>query len=64
MTDILILYKLQKIHEAIAATKEEHTLKFSMIESTVGFSFSEPILNTTKFGISKIISLQLSFYCK
>ena len=57
MTDILILYKLQKIHEAIAATKEVHTLNFSMIESIVGFNFSEPIPNTTKVGISKIISL-------
>ena len=45
MTDNLIFYKLQKIREAVAATKEEHTLKFSMIVSTVGFICCKPIPN-------------------
>ena len=30
MTDNLILYELQKIHEALTTTKEEHTLNFSL----------------------------------
>ena len=31
MTDNLILYELQNIHEALTKTKEEHTLNFRMI---------------------------------
>ena len=34
MTDNLILYELQKIHEALTKTKEEHTLNFRMIKPT------------------------------
>ena len=34
MTDILILYELQKIHEALTKTKEEHTLNFRMVKPT------------------------------
>ena len=48
MTDNLILYELQKIHEALATTKEEHTLNFRMIKPTEKFNFSKSILNTTK----------------
>ena len=31
MTDNLIQYELQKIHETLTKTKEEHTLNFRMI---------------------------------
>ena len=48
MTDNVILYELQKIHEALTKTKEDHTLIFRMIKPTEKFNFSEPILNTTK----------------
>ena len=34
MTDNLILYELQKIHEAITTTKEEHTLSIRMIKQS------------------------------
>ena len=54
MTDILILYELQKIHEALAKTKEEHTLNYRMIKSTEKYNFSELILNTTKLGLSRL----------
>ena len=53
MTDI-ILYELQKIHEALTTTKEEHTLNFRKIKSTEKFNFSEPILNTTKLGLIRL----------
>ena len=55
MTDNL--WELQKIHEALSKTKEEHTLNFRMIKPTEKFNFSEPILNTTKLG-----SFRLSVY--
>ena len=51
MTDSLILWELQKIHEALTKTKEEHTLNFRKIKLTEKFNFSEPILNTTKLGL-------------
>ena len=54
MTDNLILYELQKIHEALFTTKEEHALNFRMIKSTDKFNFSEPILNTTKLGLIRL----------
>ena len=54
MTDNLILYELQKIHEALTKTKEEHTLNFRMIKPTEKFNFSEPILNTTKLGLIRL----------
>ena len=47
MTENLILFELQKIHEALTKTKEEHTPNCRMIKSTEKFNFSEPILNTT-----------------
>ena len=34
MTDNLILYELQKIHETLTKTKEEHTLNLRMIKPT------------------------------
>ena len=34
MTDNLILYELQNIHEALTKTKEEHTLNSRMTKST------------------------------
>ena len=54
MTDNLILYELQNIHEALTKTKEEHTLNFRMIKLTEKFNFSEPILNTTKLGLIRL----------
>ena len=54
MTDILILYELQNIHEALTKTKEEYTLNFRMIKPTEKFNFSEPILNTTKLGLIRL----------
>ena len=54
MTDNLILYELQSIHEALTKTKEEHALNFRMIRSTEKFNFSEPILNTTKLGLIRL----------
>ena len=54
MTDNLILYELQNIHEAVTKTKEEHTLNFRMIKPTEKFSFSEPILNTTNLGLIRL----------
>ena len=54
MTDNLILYELQNIHEALTKTKEEHILNFRMIKPTEKFNFSEPILNTTKLGLIRL----------
>ena len=54
MTDNLILYELQKIHEALTKTKEEHALNFRLIKSTEKFNFNEPILNTTKLGLIRL----------
>ena len=54
MTDNLILWELQKIHEALTKTKEEHTLNFRMIKPTGKFNFSEPILNKTKLGLIRL----------
>ena len=54
MTDNLILYELQNIHEALTKTKEEHTLNFRMIKPTEKFNFSEPMLNTTKLGLIRL----------
>ena len=54
MTDNLILWELQKIHEALTKTKEEHTLNFRMIKPIEKFNFSEPILNKTKLGLIRL----------
>ena len=54
MTDNLILYELQKIHEGLTKTKKEHTLNFRMIKTTEKFNFSELILNTTKLGLIRL----------
>ena len=54
MTENLVLWELKKIHDALTKTKEEHTLNFRMIKPTVKFNFSEPILNTTKSGLSRL----------
>ena len=40
MTESLILWELQKIHEALTKTKEEHTLNFRMIKTREKFNFS------------------------
>ena len=54
MTDNLILYELQKIHDDLTKTKEEHILNFRMIKPTEKFKFNEPILNTTKLGLIRL----------
>ena len=54
MTDNLILIELQKIHDALTNTKGEHTLNFRMIKPTEKFSFSEPILNSSKLGLIRL----------
>ena len=54
MTENLILWELQKIHDALTKTKEEHTLNFRMIKPTEKFKFSEPIPNTAKLGLSRL----------
>ena len=54
MTANLILWELQKIHDALTKTKEEHTLNFRMIKPTEKFNFSEPILNKTKLGLNRL----------
>ena len=51
MTDNLILWELQKIHEALTKTKEELILNFRMIKPKEKFNFSEPIINTTRLGL-------------
>ena len=54
MTDNLILYELQKIHETLTKTKKEHRLNIRMIKPTEKFNFSEPILKTTKLGLIRL----------
>ena len=54
MTDNLIPYELQKTHETLTKTKEEHTFNFRMIKSREKFNFNEPILNTTKLGLIRL----------
>ena len=61
MTDNLILYELQKIHDALTKTKEEHTLNFRMIKPTQKFNFSEPILNSSKLGLIRLSVYNLLF---
>ena len=58
-SDNLILWELQKIHDALTKTKEEHTLNFRMIKPTEKFNFSEPILNLNS---SKLGLIRLSVY--
>ena len=51
MIDNLILYELQKIHEALTKTKkEEQTFNFRMINPTEKFTFVESKINTKKLG--------------
>ena len=54
MTDSLILWELQKTHEALTKTKEEHTLNFRVIKPTENFDFSEPILNSSNLGLIRL----------
>ena len=54
MTDNLILWELQKIHEALTKAKEEHTINFRMIKPTEKFNCSEPILNSSKLGLIRL----------
>ena len=54
MTVNLILYQLQKIHETLSKTKDEHTLNFRKIKPTEMFNFSEPILNSSKLGLIRL----------
>ena len=53
MSDNLILYELQEIHETLTKTEEEeHKLNFRMIKSTEKFNFSELILKKTKICLN------------
>ena len=54
MTENLILFEMQNIHEALTKTKEEHTLNFRLIKPTEKFNFSEPILNSSKLGLIRL----------
>ena len=54
MTDNLILWELQKIHDALTKTKDEHRLNFRMIKPTEKYNFSEPILSTTILGLIRL----------
>ena len=54
MTDNLILWEFQNIHETLSKTKEEHTLNFRMIKPTEKFNFSETILNSSKLGLIRL----------
>ena len=54
MTDSLILWELQKIHDALTKTKKEHTLNFRVIKHTEKFTFREPIINTKKLGLIRL----------
>ena len=54
MTDNLILYEPQKIHETLSKTKEEHTLNFRMIKPTEKFNFSDLLLNSSKLGLIRL----------
>ena len=54
MSDNLILWELQKIHEVKTKTKKEHTLNFRFVKPTIRFYLSEPIINTTKLGLIRL----------
>ena len=54
MTENLILYELQKIHEALTKTTEEHTINLRMIISTEISNFSEPILYAIRLGLIRL----------
>ena len=61
MTENLTLWELQKIHDALTKTKEEHTLNFRMMKPTEKFNFSEPILNSSKLGLIRLSVYNLVF---
>ena len=61
MTDNIILYELQKIHETLTKTKDEHTLNFRMIKPIEKFNFSEPILSSSKLGLIRLSVYNLVF---
>ena len=50
MTENLILYELQKTHETLTKTKEEHTLNFRMIKPTEKLNFNELYKNKIWFN--------------
>ena len=62
MTENLILYELQKIHETLTKTKEAHTINFRMIKSTEKFNFCEPILNSSKLSLIRLSVYNSVFY--
>ena len=53
MTDNLILWELQKVHEALTKTKKEHTLNFRMIRPAEEFNLNEPIFHS-KLGLIRL----------
>ena len=54
MMDYLLLWELQKIHDALTKSKDEHTLNFRVTKLTERIHFIEPMLNTTKFGLIRL----------
>ena len=55
MTENLISWELQKIHDALTNTKEEiQNNNLRMIKPTEKFNFSEPILITTKLDLIRL----------
>ena len=40
MADSLIFWEIQKMHETLTKTKEEHIINFTMIEPTEKFIFN------------------------
>ena len=61
MTDNIILFELQKIHEALTKTKEVHLVNLRMINSTENFHFSEPVLRKAKLGLIRLSVCNFAF---
>ena len=54
MTENLVIWELQKIHEALTKTKDEHTLNLIMKRPTEKFNFCEHILITSKLDLIRL----------
>ena len=62
MTENLILWELQIIHEAPTKNNGKHTLNLRIMKSTEKFNSSEPIINTTKLGFIRLSAYNSLFY--
>ena len=62
MTDKIILYELQKIHETLTKTEEEHTLNVRMIKPTKKSNSGDSILNRTKLSLFRLSVYNSVFY--